>query len=106
MAEDRGLKRLDCTFVDFCYFLLPTFPLHPSVFIAACKPRLYSVDIIAYIVMARMESKGQADVNKAIDAIVSRHQSSLKIVSVISSMKIVSVMQSSIKVTSYHQYIE
>ena len=31
-----------------------------------------------------MESKGQADVNKAIDAIVNRYQSSLKVVSVIS----------------------
>ena len=30
-------------------------------------------DITGYIVMARMESKGQADVNKAIDAIVSRY---------------------------------
>jgi len=38
------------------------------VFIAG-KPRLFSVDdITGYIVMARMESKGQADVNKAIDA--------------------------------------
>ena len=54
------------------------------VFIAG-KPRLFSVDdITGYIVMARMESKGQADVNKAIDAIVSRYQSSLKVVSVIS----------------------
>ena len=34
--------------------------------------------------MARMKSKAQADVNKAIDAIVNRYQSSLKVVSVIS----------------------
>ncbi len=54
------------------------------VFIAG-KPRLFSVDdITGYIVKARMESKGQADVNKAIDAIISRYQSSLKVVSVIS----------------------
>ncbi len=33
--------------------------------------------------MVRMESKGQADVNKVIDAIVNRYQSSLKVVSII-----------------------
>ena len=59
--------------------------LHVDIVFIVGKPRLFSVDdITGYIVMARMESKGQADVNKAIDAIVSRYQSSLKVVSVIS----------------------
>ncbi len=59
--------------------------LHVDIVFIAGKPRLFSVDdITRYIVMARIESKGQADVNKAIDAIVSRYQSSLKVVSVIS----------------------
>ena len=53
------------------------------VFIAG-KPRLFSGDdITGYIVMVRMESKGQADVNKVIDAIANRYQSSLKVVSII-----------------------
>ena len=59
--------------------------LHVDIVFIAGKPTLFSVDdITRYIVMARMESRGQADVNKAIDAIVSRYQSSLKVVSVIS----------------------
>ena len=59
--------------------------LHVDIVFITGKPWLFSVDdITGYIVMARMESKGQSDVNKAIDAIVSRYQSSLKVVSVIS----------------------
>ena len=59
--------------------------LHVDIVFIAGKPTSFSVDdITRYIVMARMETKGQADVNKAIDAIVSRYQSSLKVVSVIS----------------------
>ena len=59
--------------------------LHVDIVFIAGKPILFSVDdITGYIVMAHMESKGQADVNKAIDAIVNRYQSSLKVVSVIS----------------------
>ena len=59
--------------------------MHVDIVFIAGKPRLFSADdITGYIVMARIESKAQADVNKAIDAIVSRYQSSLKVVSVIS----------------------
>ena len=46
--------------------------LHVDIVFIAGKPIDSVDDIIGYIVMARMESKGQAEVNKAIDAIVSR----------------------------------
>ena len=40
--------------------------LHVDIVFIAGKPRLFTVDdITGYIVIARMESKGQADVNKA-----------------------------------------